>query len=262
MADDTKQAKSSHDGSNRDFTKKQITNIDVGKLITAPIIAAAEGQEKLVNNYLDYITRLAFNKPKHSAEGVGKLIGDLTGVGVGDKIGMVEKIGSGVGKAVDEIFEPEASTKVMKFKLDRPVKNQDGTISNNSVLVLAPLLSLVPLPCFTMDEVTVDFTMEVHDQFTTKSDSKHEHDTDTKDDSSRGGGMFSWFSGSKGGNEHTEIKGKITSTSDSKRQTDSKATLKVFAKAVQQPPSEGMAKLTAIFSASIDALETNKRDTT
>lgn len=55
----------------------------------------------------------------------------------------------------------ESKTNVLDFDYERPVIKPDGSMGSESCTVKAPLLSLVPVPAFTMDERTVDFDMEV-----------------------------------------------------------------------------------------------------
>lgn len=46
----------------------------------------------------------------------------------------------------------------------------------------------------------------------------------------------------------------IISDSEHRRQTDSSATYKIHARAIQQPPSEGMAKLTSLFAQAMEPI--------
>ena len=55
----------------------------------------------------------------------------------------------------------EKSENELEFQYERPVIKLDGTVDSEKCTIKAPLLSLVPLPAFDMDELTVDFNMEV-----------------------------------------------------------------------------------------------------
>ena len=104
----------------------------------------------------------------------------------------------------------------------------------------APLLSLVPVPAFTMDEATVQFTMEVKDIKTDKSGSASSLDTMAK--------FSAWgFSSS--------VTGKVTTSHENTRTTDQSAKYDIFVRASQQPPAEGMAKLTALFASVVEPIE-------
>lgn len=125
-------------------------------------------------------------------------------------------------------------TNLLEFNVDRPVQNDDGSVTTKTFKINAPLLSLVPVPAFTMDELTVDFNMEVKNSDLSS--------TDTKTDVQSSLNYKSWFGLS------ASITGNVSSDSSHKRQTDSSATYQIHARAVQQQPSEGMAKLTSLFS--------------
>ena len=55
------------------------------------------------------------------------------------------------------------------------------------------------------------------------------------------------------------ITGSVCSDSEHTRQTDSTATYQIDARAVQQPPSEGMEKLTSLFAQSMEPIKTDKK---
>ena len=107
----------------------------------------------------------------------------------------------------------------------------------------APLLSLVPVPAFVMDEVNVEFTMEVKEQLTVSQTEKEEFGTNI----SFGGWGFD-----------ASISGSVTTESGHERKSDQSAKYTISARAVQQPPAEGMAKLTSLFASLIEPVEINK----
>ena len=116
-------------------------------------------------------------------------------------------------------------------------------IDGEKTEIKAPLLSLIPVPALTMDEATVDFTMEVKEM--DMADSKtHE---DTSDTVSYG----SWFSAK------CSITGKVSSVKEHKKQKDSSVTCAMQASAVQQPSEEEMEKLTALLSQAMEPIKTD-----
>lgn len=137
-----------------------------------------------------------------------------------------------------------SKTNTLDFEYERPVIKQDGTMGSETCTVKAPLLSLVPLPAFTMDELTVDFNMEVK--------SMEMSEDKTHADVSTTVSYNSWFG------LDASITGNVSSDSDHKRQTDSTATYTIHARAIQQPPSEGMAKLTSLFAQAMEPIKTNQ----
>lgn len=178
--------------------------LPIESLICNPIIAAAKGQQELSAVYIDTLMNLAY------ADG-----------------------GSGTDK----------KTNTLDFTLQRPVIQSNGTMTTQDVKISAPLLSLVPVPAFTMDELTVDFNMEV--KSTDMTDDK------THDDVQSTVGFKSWFG------LNSSITGNVSSDTDHKRQTDSSATYTIHARAVQQPPTDGMQKLTSLFTSLMEPISTN-----
>lgn len=181
-------------------------SLPIEHLICAPIIAAAKGQQELTSLYVDNLMQLAYAK---------------------DESGKIDR----------------EKTNILKFKMQCPVDNGQGAICMEECEIQAPLISLVPVPAFTMDELTVDFSMEVKAS-EMREDKSHA-------DVTAQAGYKSVFGFS------TSITGNVSSDSMHKRETDSSATYNIHARAVQQPPSEGMAKLTALFSQMMEPISSS-----
>ena len=130
--------------------------------------------------------------------------------------------------------DPTKGTKTLTFNLTRPVTDGSGNISQQQVQVVAPLISLVPVPAFTMDEATVRFTMEVKEQVV---------GTESKVES----GMSFW-------GFHAQISGSVSTSADHTRQSDQSAKYEIYARAAQQAPAEGMAKLSTVFASVIEPI--------
>lgn len=184
---------------------EQFAGLPIEALICGPIVAAAKGQRDLTAVYVDTIMKLAY-KDQDS------------------------------GKEQNDKRE----TNTLDFTIKRPVNKPDGTVETQDCEISAPLISLVPVPAFTMDELTVDFNMEVKNS---------DLQTDTSSMSASTSANYkSWFGLS------ANITGSVSSDSSHKRETDSTATYKIHARAVQQPPSEGMAKLTSLFAQAMEPI--------
>lgn len=134
------------------------------------------------------------------------------------------------------------ATNTLDFTYDRPVVNPDGMLGTETSTIKAPLISLVPVPAFTMDELVVDFNMEVK-SMDLSTDKTHKDVSSTVS-------YNSWFG------LDASITGSVSSDTEHKRQTDSSATYNIHARAVQQPPSEGMAKLTALLAQTMEPIKT------
>lgn len=139
-------------------------------------------------------------------------------------------------------YEDESAKKTnqIEFQYERPIIGADKKVTVQKCKVEAPLISLVPVPAFTMDELTVDFDMEVK--------STELQDDKSHKDASSTVKYNSWFG------LDASITGNISSDSEHKRQTDSSATYKIHARAVQQPPSEGRAKLTSLMAQAMEPI--------
>lgn len=170
--------------------------LPIENLICEPIIAAARGQQELTNVYIDGLMRLAYG--------------------------------------FDGDTPKDKNVNMLTMKMDRPVTLNDGTVTTMPCEVNAPLLALVPVPAFTMDEITVDFSMEVKTSATSEEKKN-----------AQAGSQVGYKSGF---GFNASITGNVSSDSMHKRQSDSSATYNIRARAVQQPPSEGMEKLTALMA--------------
>lgn len=183
----------------QDDTSQKFAGLPLGLLICQPILEAAKGQAALCQVYIQTIYQLAF---------------------------------------VDG--DPEKGTKTVTFSFKRLIIDQKtGQETTKDMAVEVPLISLVPLPAFTMDEATVDFSMEVHEQTV---DSSNNTESVSNTDS------FNFWGCS------ASITGSVAATTSHTRTTDNTSKYIIHARAVQQPPSEGMAKLTSLFAASMEPL--------
>lgn len=178
---------------------KDIIGLPMGLLISQPIIEVAKGQAELCQVYLDTLFQLAF------------------------------------------ITNPDGSikTKVVTFTLNRPVVGDNGETKLVACQIEAPLLALVPLPALTMEEATVQFSMEIKSQ---------ELEKDSSSSSAETGASFSAW-GFK-----AQISGKVGTSREHTRSTDKSAKYEIYAHATQQPPAEGMAKLSTIFASVIEPI--------
>lgn len=133
----------------------------------------------------------------------------------------------------------DGEANVIRFKLTRPVTDGQGNISQQEIEVAAPLISLVPVPAFTMEEATVQFTMEVKEQVVDTSSSSSSTEDET-------GASFWGF--------NAKISGSVTTSAANTRTTDQSAKYNIYARAAQQAPAEGMAKLSTVFASVIEPI--------
>lgn len=194
-----------------DFGDGSITNqfagLPLGLLICQPIIEAAKAQLALCRVYINTLFEMAFDNPEEK--------------------------------------DPEKrTTRTIKFSFDRLIIDKETGVQTTKTMTLnVPLISLVPLPSFTMDEISVDFDMEVKE---TNIDTEKSHS-----------GFGSTENFSFWGCD-ASITGNVSSDSSHTRTTDNSAKYTIHAHAVQQSPSEGMAKLTSLFAQSMEPIEIKK----
>lgn len=178
--------------------------LPIGLLICQPIIEAAKGQAALCQVYLDTLFTLAYEDPK----------------------------------------DPTKGCKTVPFTFDRLIIDKTtGQETTKEMTLNVPLISLVTIPAFTMDEVIVDFNMEISETSVDTSSSTSSISTTES--------MNWWGCGAS-------ITGSVSANSSHTRSTDNSAKYAIHARAVQQQPSEGMAKLTALFAESIKPKEIGK----
>ena len=137
---------------------------------------------------------------------------------------------------------------LLKFNLQRPVETPEG-IQTSDIEVQAPFLGLVPIPSLLIDDVHIDFQMEVNASTTSKSTNDKEADIKAHADFKLG------FLG-KG---HVDVHGKVSSSRENTRSTNQTAKYQVSVSARQQPPTEGLSKLMDIMASCTAPLSINKK---
>jgi len=131
----------------------------------------------------------------------------------------------------------ETKPNMISFSVDRPVETSEG-ISITKIDVQAPFLGLVPIPSLLIDDVSIDFQMEVNAATTSKENSAKEAELNAKVDFKVG--VFA-----KGS---IDIHGKVSSSRENTRSTNQTAKYQVRVTARQQPPTEGLSKLMDIMA--------------
>lgn len=183
---------------------EKFAGLPIGLLICQPILEAAKGQLALCQVYINTLMTLAYTDPA----------------------------------------DPSKGCRTLPFTFDRLIIDKvTGQEDVKTMTLNAPLISLVPLPSFAMDELTIDFSMQVSEATVDTS-----HDTTSASTTEN---MNFW--GFK-----SSITGSVTSDRSHTRTTDNSAKYEIHARAVQQPPSEGMAKLTSLFAESMQPIEKSK----
>ncbi len=133
-------------------------------------------------------------------------------------------------------FEKEGKTRTLSFTVNRPVE-QGGQLEMVPQKIEAPFIGLVPIPSLLIDQIDIDFQMEVTDTNVDKSSSSAEASTKVS------GGW--WIT-------KAEFSGKVASSRENTRTTNQTAKYQVHVKASQQPQTEGLSKLMDIMASCIE----------
>lgn len=131
--------------------------------------------------------------------------------------------------------------RLLEFNLQRPI---EGSTTKQDIAVQAPFLGLVPIPALLIDDVQIDFQMEVTTTETEKTDEKKE--SDIKTEASFKFGCFARGS--------VNINGKVSSSRENTRSTNQTAKYQVHVSARQQQQTEGLSKLMDIMASCIEPL--------
>jgi hypothetical protein len=134
-------------------------------------------------------------------------------------------------------------TRLIEFDLDRPTETPTG-YGTFKTHVQAPFIGLVPLPALLIEDVNIEFQMEV-------SATEQVKTTDTKEASvtASAGFKFGAF------NASVQVQGKVASSRENTRSTNQTAKYQVRVSARQQQPTEGLARLMDIMAQCTAPLE-------
>lgn len=129
--------------------------------------------------------------------------------------------------------------RLLSFNLERPVEGSDST---QQLTVNAPFIGLVPLPSLLIDDVQIDFQMEV----TTTETSTEKSDKEASVSSNASFRFGCFASGS------VSVNGKVSSSRENTRSTNQAAKYQVHVSARQQQPTEGLSRLMDIMASCIE----------
>lgn len=188
-----------------DNVSNNFKGLPIAELIAAPLTAACDSQKKLAQSAFEFMTEIGF-----------------------------ETAGTGQDK--------KTKARLLEFNLERPI---EGSTTTQKIAVQAPFLGLVPIPALLVDDVQIDFQMEVTTTETEKTEEKK--DVDTKAEASFKFGCFARGS--------VNINGKVSSSRENTRSTNQTAKYQVHVSARQQQPTEGLSKLMDIMASCVEPLK-------
>ena len=132
-------------------------------------------------------------------------------------------------------FNEDGKTRLVEFNLQRPI---EGSTTPQDITVQAPFIGLVPLPNLLIDDVQVDFQMEVTAT-----------ETSTEKSSTEGSSSTNCFGGYS-----VNVGGKVSSSRENTRSTNQTARYQVDESNRQQRQTEGLSKLKDIMASCVEPL--------
>ena len=173
---------------------------------------------------------------------VGESIGDLEGAPLNAVCDPQKRLAQSAYEFMQEIgFNEDGKTRMVEFNLQRPI---EGSPTPQDVTVQAPFIGLIPLPNLLIDDVHVDFQMEVTATGTSTEKSSTEVSSSTN---CFGGGSVN-------------VGGKVSSSRENTRSTNQTAKYQVHVSARQQRQTEGHSKMMDIMASCVEPLSTEKND--
>jgi len=138
-------------------------------------------------------------------------------------------------------FNEEGKTRMVEFNLQKPI---DGSATPMDITVQAPFIGLVPLPNLLIDDVQVDFQMEVTAT-----------ETSTEMSSTEGSSSANCFGG-----RSVNVSGKVSSSRENTRSANQTARYQVDESNRQQRQTESLSTLKDIMASCVEPLPTKKND--
>ena len=154
----------------------------------------------------------------------------------------LQKLAQSAFDLMQEIdFNEDGKSRMVEFSFQRPIQ---GSPTPQDVTVQAPFIGLVPLPNLLIDDIQVDFQMEVTAT-----------ETSTEKSSTEGSSSTNCFGGWS-----VNVGGKVSSSRENTRSTNQTARYQVDESNRQQRQTEGLSKLKDILASCVEPLPTKKND--
>ena len=158
----------------------------------------------------------------------------------------LQKLAQSAFELMQEIdFNEDGKSRMVEFSFQRPIQ---GSPTPQDVTVQAPFIGLVPLPNLLIDDVQVDFQMEV-----TATETSTEKSSTEGSSSANANFKFGCFGGGS-----VNVSGKVSSSRENTRSTNQTARYQVDESNRQQRQTEGLSKLKDILASCVEPLPGNK----
>jgi len=196
--------------------------MNIDQVISAPLVAASQANAMMLRDQARFLLEFCFDA-KEKRNDAGEVIGYS--------------------------HSPRMIDMQMKRLVIDPDKDSDDPAALKTIEMIfsVPVLTLIPINTLAVDEVNIEFDMEITSQSTEESDSQIEN------------------KGLKDENQKTQLKGKITYDSkesgskSAKRQNSSKLKVNVHAKNLPLPV--GVTAMLDMYVKAIHPIDAGKNDT-
>jgi hypothetical protein len=151
---------------------------------------------------------------------------------------------------VKSLIKEDGSPQTLDFVISQILPNNSGELQKISSRVKAPILGLVPVPGLLIQDIEIEFTMEVHSTSSISNDRDNKLDSNKKNNkNSSNSGLDEWLK-----DDNVQMTGVLSSNNKSNRSTDNSAkyNIKILAKQYQMP--EGMARVLDMMAHSIGTI--------
>lgn len=154
----------------------------------------------------------------------------------------LQKLAQSAFEFMQEIDSNEdGKTRMVEFNFQRPIQ---GSPTPQDVTVEAPFIGLIPLPNLLIDDVQIDFQMEVTAT-----------ETSTEKSSTEGSSSTNRCDG-----RSVSVSGKVSSSRENTRSANQTARYQVDESNRQQRQTEGLSKLKDIMASCVEPLPTKEND--
>jgi len=152
---------------------------------------------------------------------------------------------------VKSLIKEDGTPQTLDFILNKIVTDSKGESQKVLSKIKAPILGLVPIPGLLIDDVEIEFTMEVHSTSSSSSSTQKDNKKDSKkvNHSNLDPALKEWLN-----EENIQMNGTLSSSSKINRSTDNSAKYNIRISAKQHQMPEGMARIIDLMSHSIGSL--------
>jgi hypothetical protein len=208
------------------YVTRILTQLPFGNIIGAPMRAAIEAQALAARSTIEFIQAVGFQRQNTD-----------------DSLFPAAPTPDAGGNPAlpDGDFGPVRSVTFSYQKQD-----VNGALQTSTLTV--PLLTIVPIPFLRIEEMTIDFTAKMTEEF------KHSNTTNSQTNVATSASVgYKAFWTPVTANFNVSVSSKHSSSSQNDSRFSSEATMSVHVKAVQDSMPAGLAKVLSILEASIQS---------